>query len=287
MIAPVVLGASLAWSRGYSFTAWIFALAMLGSVSLHLAANAIDDVFDYQSGTDAVIEQEFPPDSPGWKPIPRGLVSVRQGAAVAAAFYGLSLAAGLVLSIAVGWYALFIAVPGILLSFFYTAPPLKLDYRGMGLGELSILLSFGPIPILGTYYVLSGQLDLLAFAVGIPTGLLTAGILVTHDLIFYDAYKESGKRSLTVMLGRRRAAILSTVMALAAYVFVAAAVAARLIPAQGLLVLLATPLFVKFADLQGTERPPPEYGRRTMTVFIHSVLFTLLAAVGIALGGML
>ena len=60
---------------------------------------------------------------------------------------------------AVGWIALAIAIPGILLSYFYVAPPLKLDYRGLGLGELSIFFSFGPIPALGAFYVLTGGLS--------------------------------------------------------------------------------------------------------------------------------
>src|SRR5437667_101367 len=98
--------------------------------------------------------------------------------------------------------ALGIAIPGILLSYFYAAPPVKLDYRGLGMGELAIFLSFGPIPCLGTYYVLTGGLSLIPLILSIPTGLLTTSVLLSHDKIFFDAYSEAGKRSLAVVLGR-------------------------------------------------------------------------------------
>src|SRR6202007_2575299 len=95
------------------------------------------------------------------KPIPRGLMSVSQGLAISFAFYFVSISIGVYLAFAVGWVALAIAIPGVLLSYFYVAPPLKLDYRGLGLGEVSIFLGFGPIPALGAYYVLTGSLAAL------------------------------------------------------------------------------------------------------------------------------
>jgi 1,4-dihydroxy-2-naphthoate polyprenyltransferase len=262
----------------------LFLLALAGSVSLHLAANAIDDVYDYINGTDKVSAQMFPPEAPGWKPIARGMMSVGEAFKVSYILYGISLLIGVLLSFIVGWYALAIAVPAILLSYFYTAPPLRLDYRGVGLGELSILFSFGPIPALGVYYVTTGQLSAVPFVVAITSGLLTTGILVSHDLIYYEPYKQSGKRSLAVVLGKKRATVLSSVLPLAAYGFLALLVSARIAPGLCLLSILALPLFAKFADLRGTERSPPEYGARTTLVFLHSTLFTLLVALGFLLG---
>jgi 1,4-dihydroxy-2-naphthoate octaprenyltransferase len=262
----------------------LFLLALAGSVSLHLAANGIDDVYDYINGTDKVSERVFPPDAPGWKPIPRGIVSVGDASRVSYLLYGVSLTIGAFLSVTVGWYALLISVPGFLLSYFYTAPPLRLDYRGLGLGEISIFLSFGPIPVLGVYYVMAGQLAVAPLILGIPSGLLTAAILVSHDLIYLDVYKESGKRSIAVVLGRKRAALLATAMSVMAYAMVAILVAARAVPITGLLAFVVLPLLLKFSDFKGKELNPPEYGARTIIAFLDSTLFTLLLAAGILLG---
>ncbi|MBI3840414.1 MAG: prenyltransferase [Thaumarchaeota archaeon] len=284
MIAPVVLGAALAWHVDGAFSPSLFLLVALGAVCLHLAANAIDDVYDYVNGTDAVAEKMFPPDAPGWKPIPRGSLTLGDAFKVSYMLYGASLAIGAALSFVVGWYALAIALPGIILSYFYTAPPLRLDYRGLGLGELSILLGFGPIPALGAYYVMAGHLSALPVLVAVPTGLMTVSVLISHDQIFYDVYLQSGKRSLTVVLGRRRASILLTLLGAAAYLMVAAMVAVQIAPTLGLLALGGLPLFFKLADLRGAVRTPPEYGRRTSLAFLQSTIFTGLLAAGLVLG---
>lgn len=284
MIAPVILGAAVAWHAVRVFAPVLFLLALAGSVCLHLAANAIDDVYDYILGTDKVSERLFPPDTPGWKPLARGVMSVGQAIKVSYLLYGVSLVIGVFLSYLVGWYALAIAVPGILLSYFYTAPPLRLDYRGLGLGELSILLSFGPIPALGVYYVTTGQISGLPFIFAIPSGLLTTGILVSHDLIYYEPYKQSGKRSLVVVIGKGRALLFASVLPLFAYGLLGLFVAVGLAPPLSLLSFATLPIFARFADFRGKELSQPQYGARMGLVFLHSTLFTILMAVGFVLG---
>jgi 1,4-dihydroxy-2-naphthoate octaprenyltransferase len=284
MVAPVVLGAAFAWHTEGAFNPVLFALALLGAILLHLAANAIDDVYDYVNGVDRVAEEMFPKDAPGWKPLARGRVSLGGAFLLSYTLYGLSVLIGVYLSFTVGWPALGIALPGILLSYFYTAPPLRLDYRGAGLGEASILLSFGPIPALGTYYVLTGHVAPLAALVSIPSGLLTTAILLSHDMIFYDVYRTAGKRSLTVVIGRPDSARLVTVLGAAAYLILASFIVSGIVPERSAVAFLAFPLLLKVSEVRRRERTPAEYGKRTMLVFIHSVTFTLLFSVGLLLG---
>jgi 1,4-dihydroxy-2-naphthoate octaprenyltransferase len=283
MIAPIVLGFAVSWFTFRMINPFLALLVLTGSIFLHLAANSIDDVYDFVNGVDTVSDKLFPREFPGWKPIPRGLVSVGQGLAISFAFYMVSLSIGIYLSFAVGWLSLIIAVPGILLSYFYAAPPLKLDYRGLGLGELAILLSFGPIPALGAFYVLTGTVSILPVVAAIPTGLLTADILITHDMIFYDAYRAAGKRSLAVMFGRIRAARLVMALGVSAYAIVVASVAVGYFPASSLVILAALPLLLKGKVSTGQELPPPAYAKKTLFLFLHSVTFTLLLGLGFVL----
>jgi 1,4-dihydroxy-2-naphthoate polyprenyltransferase len=284
MIAPVTLGAAAAWHYAGAFSLPLFTLVLVGSVSLHLAANGIDDVYDYVNGTDKITERLFPPEAPGWKPIARGMLSVSDAYKVSYLFYSLSIAIGLVLSLVVGWFALAIAVPGILLSYFYTAPPLRLDYRGLGLGELSILFSFGPIPALGAYFVMARQISAVPILIALPAGMLTVALLVCHDEIFFDVYREAGKKSLAVVLGRSGASVLSTFLSGGAYVLLLAMVILGTLPLYSLLALLALPFFFKMAHLGGRDLSPPEYGSRTTFAFLDSTLFTLLLALGLLVG---
>jgi 1,4-dihydroxy-2-naphthoate octaprenyltransferase len=284
MAAPVILGTAVAFDSTGKFAPAIFLLALAGSLCLHLAANGIDDVYDYLNGTDKITEKLFPPQAPGWKPIPRGVFSVGDAFKVSYLLYAISLGIGVVLSVLVGWLALVIAVPGILLSYFYTAPPLRLDYRGWGLGETSVLFSFGPIPALGAYYVMTGQVSALPFLVAVPSGLLTTAVLVFHDVIYHDVYSQAGKRSLAVVLGRRRATILGSSLSAAAYLILAFELAGRLVPIYGAIAFAAIPIFLKLADFRGKEGSMPEYGSRTTLAFLDSTLFTLLLAAGVLLG---
>jgi 1,4-dihydroxy-2-naphthoate octaprenyltransferase len=282
MVAPVVLGAAIAWHQARAFDPALFALTLLGSVSLLFAANGIDDVYDQLNGVDATADRLFPKEFPGWKPITRGVITVRDGLVISGLFYFLSLVVGVYLSLLVGWLAIGIAIPGILLSYFYTAPPLKLDYRGLGLGELSILLSFGPIPCLGAYYVLTRGIAPAAALVPLSTGLLTVNVLLMHDLIFLEAYKQAGKLSLAVVLGAQSTQRLVLAFAILAYLIVVASIVVGLIPPTGLLCVVALPLLLWSRRGGAPAQPPPQvFGTRTMRTFLHSVAFTFLLAIGI------
>jgi len=283
MVAPVALGAAAAWYLTSRFNALNFLLALVGSISLHLAANAIDDVYDHVNGVDSVSDKTFPREFPGWKPLTRGMISLKGGFEASGILYGFSLVVGLYLSLTVGWFALGIAIPGILLSYFYAAPPVKLDYRGLGMGELAIFLSFGPIPCLGTYYVLTGGLSLIPLILSIPTGLLTTSVLLSHDKIFFDAYSEAGKRSLAVVLGRNLTNKLIFALGLVAYLLVFLFILLGYAPVYAAAVLLTIPLFVGEVDLSGRDASPPEHARRTMRAFVQSVTFTLLLSLALLL----
>ena len=78
--------------------------------------------------------------------------------------------------------------------------------------------------------------------------------------------------------------MLATGLAVIAYMLVLVLAATRAVPILGLLALGALPLLLKFADFEGKELSPPEYGARTTVAFLDSTLFTFLLAAGILLG---
>jgi 1,4-dihydroxy-2-naphthoate polyprenyltransferase len=283
ILAPMLVGTAAAWHASGALNPWLVVLLFVGSASLLIASNSIDDVYDYVNGVDQVSDSMFPKEFPGWKPIPRGSMSVSQGLTVSAAFYLLSLAIGVYFALVVGWIALAIAVPGILLSYFYAAPPVKLDYRGFALGEAAIFLSFGPIPVLGAFYVLTGGLSAFAFLVSIPTGLLTMNVVMTHDLIFYDPYRAAGKRSLAVVLGRFGTERLTLATSILAFAIVAALAASKTMPLGSLLVVLAIPLLVLRGFPSRAGRPVPQYAKMTERTFVLSVAFSSLLALGLVI----
>jgi 1,4-dihydroxy-2-naphthoate octaprenyltransferase len=95
---------------------------------------------------------------------------------------------------------LWLGVAGALLSLFYTAPPLKLVHRG--LGEIVVLLGFGPIMTLGAYFVQAREYDLEPLLVSIPVGILIALVLYVNEVPDRPADAAAGKRTLPVRLSK-------------------------------------------------------------------------------------
>ena len=86
----------------------------------------------------------------------------------------------------------------------HTAPPVRLCAR-KGLGELAVALAFGPLVVIGAYYVQVQTVSLGAALAGIPVGLLVAAILYINEFPDYEGDKATGKNNLVVVLGRSRA----------------------------------------------------------------------------------
>ncbi len=118
------------------------ALTLLGAVTVHLGLNVANDVFDASSGANDfnVNPTMF---SGGSRVIQYGLVNLRQMIAISAVAYAVAIAIGLYLASVAGWGLLRLGLAGVLISYFYTAPPLRLVHRG--LGKLATALGFGPI----------------------------------------------------------------------------------------------------------------------------------------------
>jgi hypothetical protein len=151
-LVPVVLGIAAAATQ-HRFNLGLAALTLLGAVTVHLGLNVASDVIDATSGADDfnVNSTMF---SGGSRVIQYGLVSLRQMIAISAVAYAVAIAIGLYLASVAGWGLLWLGLASVLISYFYTAPPLRLVHRG--LGELATALGFGPIMVLGAYYVQTG-----------------------------------------------------------------------------------------------------------------------------------
>jgi 1,4-dihydroxy-2-naphthoate polyprenyltransferase len=89
-------------------------------------------------------------------------------------------------------------VAGVVLSLFYTAPPLRFVHRG--LGEIVVALGFGPIMVLGAYFVQAQEYALEPLLASIPVGILIALVLYVNEVPDRPADAAAGKRTLPVRL---------------------------------------------------------------------------------------
>lgn len=192
-MAPVLLAGGVAVHDG-PVRPLAFLLALIGVSLLLIGVNLGNDYFDFRSGAD-------PPIGIGSRPLQAGLLSPRWfliGSLLAFAVGGMI---GVFLALSSPREILLLGLAGAILGFFYTAPPFRLGYRG--LGEIVVFLLLGPGATLGAYLVTAGRFATLSLWASIPIGLVVAALLHANNLRDLADDTRSGKRTLAVRLGPR------------------------------------------------------------------------------------
>jgi len=101
-------------------------------------------------------------------------------------------------------FILVLGAIGVFCGYFYTAPPLKLSYRG--LGEIVVGGSFGVLPVVGAYFVQTGAFSSRVVLASLPITFAIVLILWVNQIADAAADAAAGKRTLTVLLGPQRSA---------------------------------------------------------------------------------
>ncbi|MBW2108896.1 MAG: 1,4-dihydroxy-2-naphthoate polyprenyltransferase [Deltaproteobacteria bacterium] len=193
-VSPVLIGTAMAFEGGKG--AWLpAAAALFGAVMIQIGTNFANDYFDYQKGADA---------GPRLGPLrvtQAGLV--RPGAMRAAFFLAFFLAAlaGTYLTWHAGWPIAIIAILSIVSGVLYTAGPYPLGY--VGLGDVFVLIFFGPVAVGGTYYVQALEISPAVLVAGLAPGLFSVAILTVNNLRDISGDTRAGKKTLAVRFGRR------------------------------------------------------------------------------------
>ena len=246
-VVPILLGIAVAGDDGF-FTWWAALLTLIGGAAIHLGINVFNDVFDTQSGADEanVNPTQF---SGGSRVILYGLLSMRAMAGLAVAMYALGISIGILLAALRGWDLLWVGVAGALIGVFYTAPPLRLVHHG--LGELAVLVGFGPIMALGAYFVQAREYALEPLLASVPVGILIALILYVNEVPDRPSDAAAGKRTLPVRLSKR-AVVRGYIAAVAvAFGVIAVLALAGLLVRPALIALAAAPIAVPVARALG------------------------------------
>ncbi len=201
---PVALGAVLAFNRTGRWDGGLFAWSLLGVVGLNAAANVANDFFDCRSGNDAINKTYIRPFSGGSRTVQDGLITPRGLIILALCGLAPALVAGVVLLVRTGWPVLWLGCAGMLLGYFYTAPPIRLAARG--LGEVAVGLAFGALPTAGSYFVQTGAWSWTPVWMSLTPSILIVAVLVVNQFPDYEADMAVGKNNWVIRLGRRRAA---------------------------------------------------------------------------------
>ncbi len=269
-VAPVALGTAFALEAGRVH--WPSALvALLAAVLIQIGTNFANDYSDFVKGADTAARKG------PLRITQAGLVAPQAVRLAATLVFAAAFVSGMYLVWRGGWIVLLIGVLSILFGVLYTAGRYALAY--LGLGDLFVLIFFGPVAVAGTYYVQVLSVSGAVLIAGLGPGLLAVAILLANNIRDIEEDRAANKRTLVVRLGRSFGIGLYTACLLgAAAVPVGLAVASgshwwSLVAAP--VVLLGAPNIRTFVREREAERLNPLLGSTARLLLVYSLVFSI------------
>lgn len=245
-ILPVILATALAWEERSVFYFSYFALAFVGMALVQFGLTMLNDALDYLYGTDKSTLSEKNPYSGGSGVLAEGLVSPRQMFSMIVLFYLIAFGIGIYLAAVRGIEVIFIALLGFSVSVFYSAKPFRLAYRGIG--ELAMLLGYGPIITLGAYFVQAQAVAKEAFLIGLFPGMLMFAMIIINEIPDYEEDKRAGKRNIVSRVGRENGAKIFAGSLLSTYLLLLACIYLNVLPRRTIIAFLSLPAALSAID---------------------------------------
>jgi 1,4-dihydroxy-2-naphthoate polyprenyltransferase len=236
---------------GFTVDYGLLVLSVLGLVVAHAANNMINDYFDLEGGidTDDYVRAQYAP-----HPILSGWVTKRQlGTAILIANV-IDLAILLFLVTQRGPLVAAFALGGLFVSVFYVAPPIRLKH--IGLGEPGVFVVWGPLMVVGTFFVATGQIPGWAWIASLPYAILVTTVLFGKHIDKIEADKKKGVHTMPVLLGEKNARLVAQLLMIAFYPIVLIAAAVGWIGPWVGLVVLGIPRLLQV--LKVFSRPKPD-----------------------------
>lgn len=201
-IAPIITGSALAYWSG-TFTLSIALLALLTAAALQILSNLANDYGDAIKGSDT--EQRLGP----LRGIQKGIISLAEMKVALKITIFICCLCGLTLIIVacrmpkdiIGF--LILGVIAIIAAITYTVG--KKPYGYLGLGDISVLIFFGWLSVIGTYYLHTNHFNLMILLPATACGLLSVAVLNVNNMRDIENDIKAGKNTLAVRLGTKGA----------------------------------------------------------------------------------
>ena len=258
-------------------------LLTIGLIMAHATNNLLNDYIDYKRGVD---EDNYYRAQYGPQCLVHGLMTTRQLLTYAAVSGIIALAAGLGLIILQGGLTWILLALGAFFVLFYTWP---LKY--IGLGEIAVLIVWGPLMIGGGYYVITGTWEWNVILASLPYALGVTGVIFGKHIDKFDMDKERGIHTLPVLLGEKLSRNIALGMIFLQYILVVYLVISGFFTPLMLIVFFSIPVLQQIIPLFRNPKPkekPDDYpdvwpNYFVAAAFVHNRRFGLLFLLGLIL----
>jgi len=277
-VIAVCLGLAINWWHHQTIDVFSASLTFAGVIALHASVDLLNDYWDFKRNIDTKTKRtNF---SGGTGVLPEGLLKPKE-------VYVAGVVA-LILGAAIGGY--FIFVNGVTIAIILTFAIVSIYFYSTrivdsGLGELFVAIK-GTMIVLGAYFVQSSEIVTESVLGGIVLGVLSSMVLFVNSFPDFDADKASGRRTLVILLGKKRATSIIWIFSSIVYAVIIAGVASQTLPVFSLITLFTIPLLIKSGrelkqSFDNIEKLVPVmrscvlYSRITGVLLVLSFLFSI------------
>ncbi|MCB0406951.1 MAG: 1,4-dihydroxy-2-naphthoate octaprenyltransferase [Bdellovibrionales bacterium] len=194
--APIMVATALVSLTQNKVLWWVSGLCLAGSLFIQIATNLLNDVIDFRKGADT--SERVGPQ----RVTASGVMSEKKVFAYAILMLILAMLCGVPLVLLGGTPVLIIGLVSLFMAYSYTGGPFPLAY--LGLGDLFVILFFGLIAVMGTYYLHTGLLfQIDAFIAGLQVGFLSTILIAINNFRDIEQDKKANKKTLAVRFGSK------------------------------------------------------------------------------------
>lgn len=244
-LSGAIAGILAIQSRQFNF--WYWLLMTLGLILAHATNNLLNDYTDYSRGVD---QDNYYRAQYGPQPLVHGLLTKRQLLTYALVTGLVALACGVILVAERGGLTLLLLGMGAFFVLFYTWP---LKY--IALGEIAVLIVWGPLMIGGGYYVISGVWDWNVVIAGLPYALGVTGVIFGKHIDKLEMDKARRIHTMPVLLGEKVSRYLLLGILVLQYLATLYLVATGFFTAVMLIVIAALRTFMRVLPMFRLPKP--------------------------------
>lgn len=272
-IIAVINGLAISFWKNGSFDINYALLTCGGVICLHASVDLLNDYWDYKRGIDKVTKRtKF---SGGTGVLPENLLKPKTVYCAGIFFLLLGSLIGIYFVLIRGITIAIILLFAIFAIYFYSTKIVNL-----GLGELFVAIKSSMI-VIGTFYVQTGFIDVAALYIGMIIGTLSASVLFVNSFPDYYADLVNGRRTLVIILGKKRGAKVLSLFVILTYLMIAAGVLFGYTRLYSLISFVSIPLAVKAIRYLDENNENLE---KLVPVMTTTLLYSRITAIFLAVG---
>jgi 1,4-dihydroxy-2-naphthoate octaprenyltransferase len=272
---PVLLGTALALESG-KIHIGLFVAMLVASLLIQAATNMFNEYFDFKRGLDT----EHSVGIGGT--IVRDGIKPKTVINLAFGFYGIALLLGVYICMNSSWWLALVGLVCMTVGYLYTGGPIPIAYTPFG--EIFAGFFMGMLIILISFFIQTGTVDSTSILISIPIMVLVGEILLANNIRDLDGDKENGRKTVAILLGKKKAIYLLAGMFTFSYLWIFALIITDVAPIWVAIVILSAPKAIK-ATLGFIKNTLPIQMAPAMKATAQTnTIFGFLLAVGIFIG---